>query len=116
MAVRSFSTEVDTVKEKVIKWTGLLNGDTGQPYPYAGKYPIKSVQVYGTFGAGPHCYIEGCNQDTPVDYHTLNDMGGAALDIVAAGFKGIRENSHWVRPRTTGDGATNLTVMLCIGK
>ena len=43
MAVRSYTVIKDNVRMKVVKWTGLLNGDTGQPYEFSGKYPDKSV-------------------------------------------------------------------------
>jgi len=119
MAVRAYSVIKDSVNMKVIKWTGLLNTDTGQPYEFASKYPDKSVQVYGTFGASPHCFIEGTNElvdGSPANYQTLNDPSSAALDIVAAKVEQILENTNLIRPRVTGDGTTSLTVLLCIGK
>jgi len=119
MAVRSYTVIKDNVRMKVVKWTGLLNGDTGQPYEFSGKYPDKSVQVFGTWGATPHCYIEGTNElvdESPAQYETLNDAQGNALDVAADKIEQILENTNLIRPRCTGDGTLSLTVLMCIGK
>lgn len=119
MAVRNYTVIRETVQMKVIQWTGLLQGDTGQPYEFSSKYPDKCVQVYGTWGATPHCYIEGTNElvtGSPSHYMTLNTPAGAALDLTADGFKQVLENPNLIRPRCTGDGTMNLTVTVCVGK
>ena len=119
MAERAYTVIRDNVNMKVIKWTGLLQGDTGKPYEFSSKYPDKSVQAFGTWGATPHCYIEGTNEivgGTPVNYETLSDPQGVALDLVADSLEQVLENTNLIRPRCTGDGTMALTVLLCIGK
>ena len=119
MAIRAYTVLKDNVNLKIIKWTGLLQSDTGQPYEFSAKYPDKCVQVFGTFGATPHCFIEGTNElvdGSPANYITLNTPASAALDLTAAGLKQVLENTNLIRPRCTGDGTLSLTVLLCIGK
>ena len=119
MAIRAYTVLKDNVNLKVIKWTGLLADDTGQPYEFSARYPDKSVQVFGTFGATPHCFIEGSNElvdGSPANYMTLADPQGTALDVIAAKVEQILENTNLIRPRCTGDGTMSLTVLLCIGK
>jgi hypothetical protein len=96
-----------------VKWIGLGNGDTGQPFECV-SWPDKSIQVLGTFGAGGNCRMEGSNMDsdTPT-WATLNDPQGAALDITAASIEAVLEHSLKVRPNiTAGDGTTSLDVYL----
>jgi hypothetical protein len=118
MAVRNYTVIKETVNMKVIQWSGLLNGDTGQPYEFSGKYPDKSVQAFGTFGASPHCYIKGTNElvAAPAHFQVLNDPQGTALDLVAEKVEQVLENTNLIRPEAAGDGTLNLTVLLCVGK
>jgi hypothetical protein len=100
-----------------VVWSNLHNGDDGQWYVLTGaKYPIKSVQVYGTFGTGGTLVIEGSNQaDTFDKYVTLVDSFNNALSFTAAGLKQINQNSFAIRPRVTeGDTTTSLTVIICM--
>jgi len=129
MAVRAFTVLIPVAANgstpygaRIVKWTGLLNGDTGAPYvsPQATK---TSVHVYGTPGATPHLLIQGTNEQTydptptalaAPDYQTLHDAQGVALDLTAAGIKEIMENTTGIRPNVTGgDGTTTWTVVLC---
>src|SRR5215510_4495446 len=113
MALRSF-TEFIPVRNnlgnsnavRVVKWTGLLNGDTGAPY-VCPEGCFKTVHVYGTPGATPHILIQGSNEQTydpssgalsAPDYQTLhNDQTGAALDFTAVGINKISESPTSIR-------------------
>jgi len=119
MGVVNYTVIRDNVNMKVIKWAGMVNGDTGQPYEFSSKYPDKSVQAFGTFGTSPHCYIKGTNElvgETPANFVSLHDPQGVALDLVAAGVEQVMESTNLIRPETAGDGTLLLTVLLCIGK
>lgn len=108
-----------------VKWTGLLNGDTGSPYPCPHRSE-KVVQVYGTFGTGGNCRIEGSNDqayDTEGNgagspaptYAPLSDPQANQLDFAAAKLEKVLENPLAVRPSVTaGDGTTSLTVVMII--
>jgi len=118
MATRSYTEYVGVNQYKrgiiIVKWTGLLNGDTGIPYPGA-FFPDKSVHIYGTLGAGGTIIIQGSNdQDlTTTNYITLNDPANNALSFTAAGLKAVMENTFLIRPNVTaGDGTTNLTCIV----
>lgn len=93
-----------------VNYASMLNGDAGNVMgPDLAYWSDRSVQVTGTFGTGGTVVIEGSNDG--VNFYTLNDLGGAALSITAAGLKGIREPVLFLRPRVTaGDGTTNLAV------
>jgi len=115
MAIRAHTTLDGSVGTKVIQWTGLLNGDTGEPYEFSGRYADKSVQVSGTFGTGGKCVVEGSNFVSSPVWATLNDAQGSALEIIAAKIKQVLENTNQIRPNiTAGDGTTSLTVTMCI--
>lgn len=91
-------------------WSGLANGDDGAP----AEFPLMSdrtVQVFGTFGAGGSVTIEGSLDG--VNFSTLTDPQGNQLTLGSAKVESIMEVVQYIRPRVTaGDGATNLTVMI----
>lgn len=96
-----------------VEWSGLLNGDTGAPEDLS-RYPDKTMQLKGTFGAGGSVNIEGSN-DGGSTYHILNDTRGEgnALTLTAADTRMVLENPAAIRPNVTaGDGTTNLSVII----
>jgi hypothetical protein len=95
---------------RVVTWTGLLNGDDGDPFEMPG-WAVRSVQVSGTLGAAGAVTIEGSNNGA--NYLALTDPQGNALAINSLRIEAIAELTRWIRPRVTaGDGTTNLTVTL----
>lgn len=110
MATRSIAVTPLYPNVKQAVWTGLLNGDDGQPFE-AGDYGDASVQVGGTFGVGGTIVWEGSNDGTT--YFTLNDVQASAISKTAAAIEQVAEVCRYVRPRVTaGDGSTSLTVTL----
>lgn len=93
----------------------LANGEAGDPVDLAA-YADRSVQVLGTFGVGGSVRVEGSLLPAPiadVDYGTLTDPQGNALDVTSAKIEAVSEASRWLRPRVTaGDGTTALTIVL----
>lgn len=115
MAERAYTVEYDGVKNKVVKWTGLLNGDVGTWYPFAGRYPDKTMHVYGTIGTGGHVKVEGTNEvATPTSAVLLCDATEDVIDISSLpDLKVVLPNTQMVRPHVTaGDGTTSVTVMM----
>lgn len=97
-----------------IKWTGLLNGDSGEAIDWAA-YADRSVQVLGTFGAGGSVTLEGSNDGT--NFVALTDPQGNALTFTGAKLEQLQELALQVRPRVTaGDVTTDLTVILLARK
>lgn len=102
----------------VITWTGLLNGDHGDPVKMPGSAD-RSVQVLGTLGAGGSVQIQGSNVPAPTttfastDFVPLTDPSSTQLDINSLKMEGVLEIPLWIRPKVTaGDGTTNLTVRM----
>lgn len=97
------------------KWTGLLNGDTGDPVLLT-EYPDRTVEIYGTPGAGFSITLEGSN-DRPTEaptYVALTDpQGNAITKTTVPALEVVEESPLIVRPNVTaGDGTTNATVVL----
>lgn len=94
-----------------VLYTGLLNGDSGSVIDSAnwGNHSDRSIEVFGTFGAGGTLVWEGCNDGAT--FQTLDDPSSTPLSFTAAKTKEVLEISQQQRPRVTGgDGTTNLTV------
>jgi hypothetical protein len=99
---------------KVVKWSGLANGDTGAPLtmPF---HTYKSVQVYGTFGVGGNCRIEGANEVNSPVWAPLVDLQGSVLDFPSAQIKQAGSHAWQIRPHVTaGDATTSLTVVIAV--
>lgn len=115
MATRSkLVTKPDTYKDDVhyITWSGLLNGDDGDPVEMAGSND-RSIQFTGTFGTGGTIVFEGSNDG--VNWVTLSDPQGNTISKTSASLEAILELTRYVRPRVTaGDGTTNLTAILLV--
>lgn len=115
MAVRAKAiaiTETFGDDVRIVTWTGLLQSslDSGDPFEMPG-WADRSVQVIGTLGAAGSVRIEGSLNG--VDYATLTDPQGNALDVTSLKIESISELVRYIRPRVTaGDGTTNLTVIL----
>lgn len=97
-------------------YTPMVNGDTGLPLEL-GNYSDRSVQVFGTFGAGGNVRIQGTLQDpnNSPTWATLNDPASNALDFTAAKIEQVLELTRGIRPNiTAGDGTTSLTVIVMV--
>lgn len=98
----------------LVVWTPLANGDSGTPYQGAAA-PDRSVQVFGTFGAGGSVTMEGSNEVAATTYAAMSDAQGVAIAVTAAKVETVAEFMNWTRPRVTaGDGTTALTVAMIV--
>lgn len=94
---------------QVFQWTGLLNGDDGEPVALPG-YEQVSVQVEGTPGVGFAARWEGSN-DGAVAGATPTYEPLTAADFAAVGIKPTIAPAYLQRPRiTAGDGTTAIVV------
>lgn len=78
-------------------------------------YSDKTVHVYGTFGSGGSCTIQGSNKPTEdgTTMVTLHKTDLSALTFTSAGCFTILENPLWLRAIVTaGDGTTALIVSI----
>jgi len=97
-------------KVVTISWSGLLNGDSGEPANLA-EFSDRSVQIAGTLGSGGTIVVEGSNDG--VTYYTLKDIFGTSLSFTTLGLSGIAEITKWIRVRVTaGDGSTDLQAIV----
>lgn len=114
MATRAYTITKETTSPNtwIVSWTGLLNGDDGQPLKMPGSSD-RSFQVLGTFGAGGTIVIEGSNDAT--NYVTLTDPQGNTISKTSAAIEQVQEVTALTRPRVTaGDGTTSLSVYALI--
>ena len=76
------------------------------------KYPDKTVQVLGTFGASASIAIEGSN-DAGNTWFPCHDITNTVIALTAAGGALIVENPKLIRPNlSAGDGSTDVDVYL----
>ena len=93
-----------------VTWPAMANGDVGSPVRYH-SHADRSIQVFGTFGAGGSVAVEGSLDEA--NFATLNDPQGVTLAVTTAKVKSIAEMSIVTRPHVTaGDGTTALTVVM----
>jgi hypothetical protein len=110
MATRDFVRDIPQSLNQsvfIFAWSGLLNGDEGQPIELA-QYADRSVQVSGAFGASGQVQIMGSLDG--INYVPLNDPQGNPLTITTAKIEAVSELVRWLKPVVTGDGTTDLTV------
>ena len=97
-------------RSPVVKWIGLANGESGEPFISPGTAD-KTVQVKGTFGSGGNVIIEGSLDG--VDYFQLKDELGNNLSFSSTDGETVMQNVVYLRPRVTaGDGTTAIDVWL----
>jgi len=124
MANAAYSVVYESAKTKVIKWT-LKHTTTpsfdercGAPYSFSGRYPDKSVQMYGTLGAGT-VKLEGSNEVAvaPTSWVSLNDPNGNELAFTTSTkrIEEVLENPMQIRPNfTTPADDVEVVVLLLI--
>ncbi len=110
MATAAYQVVHDSANLKLIKWNlkhttaPPFDERIGQPYVFPGRFPDKSVQMYGTFGAGV-IKLQGSNEvvAAPTNWLSLNDPLGAELTFATATKRvaGVLENTYQVRPNFT---------------
>jgi hypothetical protein len=89
----------------LVQWVALGAGDEGAPLELCG-WADRSVQACGNFG-GATLRWEGSNNG--VDYCTLNDPQGVALNLTGTCVKGVLEACRYARPKVIGGNEqTNL--------
>ncbi len=76
------------------------------------KFPDKTVQVTGTFGASASIAVEGSNDDGTT-WFACHDITNSVIALTAAGGALIVENPKLTRPvLANGDGSTDIDVHL----
>lgn len=102
----------------LITWSGLLNGDNGEPVQIPAASD-KSWHVTGTAGVGGVARPKGHNKGpSTVDLTNdpiLADVQGTAIAGTVNTIEQIVENPNWIYPHiTAGDGSTNLEARMCV--
>ncbi len=93
-----------------VAWVLASGGadDVGQAF-YSAWLNDKCVQLIGTLGT---FLLQGTNEETPVNWSTLNDANGNPINETGgARIEQILENPKWIRPNVSGTG-TDVTVLL----
>ena len=103
-----------------VSWVNLVNGDIGVAFSLGTEYPIKTVEILGTFGAGGAVTVEGANTQLSesTTFQTLSsDPSGAPFVANGSTLQNILENTIQIRPNiTSGDGTTLLTVRMTLAR
>lgn len=115
MVTRAISLDKNIAKDGSVftaTWTGLTFATTDDGAPLGQPaWGERTVQVFGTFGAGGSLTIEGSNNGT--NWAPVANRAGSALVFTAAGINRVQDYPLFVRPRVTaGDGTTSLTVVI----
>ncbi len=100
-------------KTFLAKWEGCGNGDVGAPVEL-GRFADKTVHVFGTFGAGGDVDIQGSNDEAVASgsWGQCHDPTGTAISIGDTNPLVVAENPLNIRPSVSGDGTTDLTVVI----
>lgn len=94
-----------------VTWETMVSASRGAGQDLS-HYPMKSVQVVGTFGVNGGVRIEGSNDDGAT-YFTLKDPNGNNLAFTAAGGGYIANSPGLIRPLVTRAGlTTDLDVII----
>lgn len=110
MAVKQAKIERFGASSVRVTWEGLGQGDEGEAVTY-GVFTDRSVQVFGTFGAGGSVTMQGSNDNA--NFVALTDPRGNALSISSPRLEQIEDLSYSFKPVVNGgDGTTALTVVL----
>lgn len=113
--IASSSKSIEAGKASITTWSPMATGDDGAPVGNASRSD-RSIQCTGTFG-GSTVTMQGCNEDTPVNWITLTDTAGNALTFTAAGLKQCLQVTRWIRPViTAGTGSAFIVTLLTVGK
>ena len=124
MATAGYTIVYESAALKIIKWNlkhvtaPPFDEREGAPYVFSGRYPEKSVQVYGTFSTGV-VKLEGSNEvvAAPTSWVSLNDPNGNELTFATATkrIEEVLENPMQIRPNMTTLAAdVDITVLLLI--
>lgn len=107
MTVRSLANAAQGQHARLVTWTALANGDTGEPFQNTDYGAEATVTFEGTFGTGGTIKLRGSNDGT--NYYDLTDPQGNAISKTAAGIELVAEAPLYIRPEVTaGDGTTAL--------
>lgn len=110
MTTRAIDQDVTVDPHFAVTWSGLLDTDTGEAFE-GGDWVDRCVQVFGTFGTGGTCTIQGSNNGS--NWNTLKDSFGTAIQFTSAGVAQVMEVTRYIRPNiTAGDGSTNLSCVM----
>lgn len=94
-------------------WTPVTNADTCAAIRRPA-HADRSVHVSGTFN-GASVAVNGSNETGGTNAVALNDPGGTAIAITAAGAKLILENMLYYQPAATGGGGSqSLTISMLV--
>jgi hypothetical protein len=93
----------------VVSWGTLGTSDVGAAIEMIGS-ARRTVQVIGSLSPSNKVVIEGSNNG--VDYATLSDIHGNALEFRGVGISTVADLTRWIRPRVLSGSPAATVVML----
>jgi hypothetical protein len=91
-----------------VLWEAMGNADTGAPYVGA-RYADKTITLEGTWGSAT-IVVQGSNSGST--YFQLENNENASISSTADAIHGIRENTMYTRPVSSGGTGTDVDVIL----
>ena len=88
---------------RIVTWETLTNANTSGSAVQMPQGADRSVQFVGTFDSAT-VKLQGSNDG--VNYHSLTDPQGNAIEKTAAAIEQITEITRYIKPVTTGGGAS----------
>ncbi len=95
-----------------VKWETLTTTNRPGSGVTLARFPDKTVQALGTFGASASIAVEGSNDDGTT-WFPCHDITNTVIALTAAGGALIVENPKQIRPNlSSGDGSTDVDVYI----
>lgn len=100
-----------------ITWTALTTNDNGDPVEL-NSFSDKTVQIFGDFGSGATCTMQGSNDPrvltdpTNAVWFSLTDPQANDIAKTAAAGEAILENPRFIRPAVTAGTSPAITIVL----
>jgi hypothetical protein len=115
MAIVALTSENKGYKQ-FVTWAALTTNDTGQPWEMLGT--DNTVQIFGDFGSGATCTLQGSNDPrvitdpTNAVWFSVTDPQANAIAKTSAAGEAFLESPRWIRPSVTGGTNPAITVVL----
>lgn len=96
----------------IATWTPVTENDTCLPVVLP-RHTDRSVQAYGTFGAGGNVQIQGSNDiGSSPNFIALTDAGGTAIGLGSAGISEVLPATYQYRGAVSAGTSVSVTIKL----
>src|SRR3990167_10220983 len=107
MAVISVTKENGTGDSVIFTWSGMANGDTGEPVSFS-DYTDRTISITGTFDGA--VTLQGSNDKST--WVSQKDSAGTVISDTSNDGNLIGTNYDWTRPSVAAGTTANNKVMI----